>query len=325
MTKPLNLKFSLIIATVAFLASCMLSVGGVDGFLVAYAQTVESKDDRLPTHSVASDEVRFAAVGDTGSGGSQQYAVAQQMEATQKLTGFDLTLFLGDNIYPSGDPSGIEKKFLKPYRSLIQNGVEMRGCIGNHDAESDSGVLLQQMIFRMGTKTYYSFERNKKLVEFFCLDSNLLLRPAGDRQREEQLNWFDSSLARSEASWKVIFLHHPLYSSAKKHGWNSSDENEMQQVRESIEPMLRKHRVDFVLSGHDHVYERPIPQFGIHYFTSGSGGKLRQGDLIKTSPFYAFGNDRENSFMLFSITPQATKFWAVGKTGAILDSGEIKK
>lgn len=325
MNKQPNLKFLILGAAVILTALFVLGAPGFDGFLNGSAQTVITNDKEISAGAAAVDEIRLAAVGDTGSGSSQQLAVARQMVAAQRRTGFDLMLFLGDNIYPSGAPGGIEKKFLKPYRELLQNGVEMRGVIGNHDAQNESGVLLQQLIFRMGAKTYYSFGRKNNLIEFFALDSNLLLSGANSQEREAQLIWFENSLARSKALWKVVFLHHPLYSSAKKHGFGSPDEKEMLRVREAVEPILKKYSVDFVLSGHDHVYERPLPQGGIQYFTSGAGGKLRRGDLIKTSPFFAFGNDEENSFMLFSITPQAARFWSVGSTGAILDSGEIKK
>lgn len=325
MTKEPNIKFFLSVPAITFIAFFVFSAPGINGFLIGSAQTVEAIEKEIPAGTVAIDEIRFTAVGDTGTGGSQQLAVAQQMLAVQQRTGFDLTLFLGDNIYPSGAPGEIETKFLKPYSGLLERGVEMRGCIGNHDALNDSGILLQQLIFRMGAKTYYSFERKNKLIEFFALDSNLLLSSAPNQERDAQLAWLENSLAKSNAVWKLVFLHHPLYSSAKKHGIGSPDEKEMLHVRESVEPILRKYRVDLVLSGHDHVYERPAPQGRIQYFTSGTGGKLRRGDLIKTSPFYGVGNDEENSFMLFSITPRAAQFWSIGSTGTVLDRGEIKK
>lgn len=281
------------------------------------------KNSDLPAGEIAQEEVRFAAVGDTGTGGDEQYAVAEQMLKIQEKSRFDLLLFLGDNIYESGSPDDIEKKFLKPYQGLIQNNVEMRACLGNHDVRNQYGILLQKMIFGMGAKTYYSFNRKNDLIEFFALDSTILANKESELERNIQINWFEKKLENSKAIWKVVFLHHPLYSSAKRHGLDSSDEDQMVNLRELIEPLLKKYKVNFVLNGHDHVYEHPQPQTGIHYFTSGTGGKLRRGNLDKTSPFFGYGNDEVNSFILFSVKPETAEFWTIDSQGNILENGKI--
>lgn len=316
MSKKLKIWFLTVAAWIIF-AAFLASSGA--------AQTVTINNLEIPNGAIAKGEARFTAVGDSGTGGSEQRAVAEQMLAVQRRSGFDLTLFLGDNIYENGSPHDIEKKFLKPYRGLIENAVEMRGVIGNHDARSETGVLLQQLIFGMGAKTYYSFVKEDNLIEFFALDSTVLVNESNSPARNAQLRWFENRLAESKALWKIVFLHHPLYSSAKKHGNESSDGKEVLRLRQSIEPILIKYSVDVVVNGHDHVYERPQMQAGIQYFTSGAGGKLRRGDLIKTSSFFQFGNDEENSFMLFSVTRRAAQFWSIGSTGAILERGELTK
>lgn len=269
------------------------------------------------------DEVRFAAVGDTGTGGSNQKKVANRLETVRNRTGFTTLLFLGDNIYPSGSPSDIEDKFLKPYSDLFLAGVNFRGVIGNHDARSRHGVLLQQMLFGMGRYTFYSFTEGDGTVEFFALDSPMLVsgRPPEDATR--QVEWLTRKLGESGARWKIVLLHHPIYSSAAKHGTGSDDEHEMDGLRELLEPLFTEHGVDAVLSGHDHVYERTKPQKGVHYFVTGAGAKLRKGDLDPASPLTAAGNDRVRSFVVFAATPSELRFRAVGVDGEILDSGSI--
>lgn len=315
-SKQLNARFLKFVA--AIICAAFFASSGA-------AQTVTINNSEIPGGAFAADEIRFAAVGDTGTGGSRQRAVAEQMLDVQRRSQFDLTLFLGDNLYENGAPGGIEKKFLKPYRGLVENAVELRGVIGNHDARNENGVLLQQLIFRMGAKTYYSFVKNDNLIEFFALDSTVLVDEKNNPAREAQMQWFENRLAKSKAVWKIVFLHHPLYSSAKRHGSFSSGENDTSRLRRLLEPLLIKNRVDMVLNGHDHVYERPQMQSGVQYFTSGAGGKLRRGDLIETNPFFEFGNDRENSFMLFSVSAKSARFWSIGSRGAVLDSGEILK
>lgn len=279
----------------------------------------------LPSGDIPSDEVRFAVVGDTGTGGTRQNAIAQQMLKLQSQSNFDLVLFMGDNIYPSGSPKDFEKKFLKPYQEFIEKGIELRACIGNHDARNQYGILLQKMVFGMGAKTYYSFSRKDDLIEFFALDSTILVKDNKIAERDEQIKWFENSLAKSRAKWKVVFLHHPLYSSAKRHGLGSDDEDKMMNMKDLIEPLMQKYGVNLVVNGHDHVYERTKPQGRIHYFTSGAGGRLRKNNLDKDSPFFAFGNDEVNSFMLFSANPDLVQFWTVDIEGNVIDNGKILK
>ncbi|HET7112647.1 MAG TPA: hypothetical protein VFI57_03340, partial [Pyrinomonadaceae bacterium] len=78
-----------------------------------------------------------------------------------------------------------------------------------------------------------------------------------------------------------------------------------------------------VFAGHEHFYERIKPQNGIYYFISGSGGKLRKGDVKKSSPLTAKSFDDDMSFMLIEIDDKALHFQVVSRTGETVDSGVI--
>lgn len=295
-------------------------------FLLSNAWNIQGQivdDNILPNSQLEKNEVRFAVIGDAGTGGKNQAKVAQQLLEVQRKTNFNLLLFLGDNVYENGSPKDFEKKLVKPYSPLFLRGVEFRGAIGNHDARSKNGVIMQQMIFNMGIKTYYSFNKGNNLIDYFAINSTDLAKGRKPQETKEQLEWFENKLAKSEATWKIVFMHHPIYSSAGRHGLDGPDEDEMLRVRELLEPLYIKYGVNISLNGHDHVYERTKPQKGIIYFTSGAGAKLRKGDLKTNSPFYAYGNDKVRSFMLFSVKSDSIRFWAIGIEGDILDSGII--
>lgn len=277
----------------------------------------------LPSQEPEGDEFRFAAIGDSGTGGREQYKLAERLLKVQARTKFNLLLFLGDNIYESGSPKGVENKFIKPYAPLFFRGVEFRGVIGNHDALNENGVVLQQLIFGMGVKTFYSFSKEDDLVEFFALDSTLLTSDKDHALSQVQLGWLESALSGSKSRWRISFMHHPMYSSAKKHGVGSSRQDEMNRLRGMLEPLFVRYDVALSISGHDHVYERTKPQQGVQYFTSGVGAKLRKGDLGKTSPFYDYGNDQVRSFLLFSVAPESIRFWCIDVNGNVLDSGLV--
>jgi 3',5'-cyclic AMP phosphodiesterase CpdA len=114
--------------------------------------------------------------------------------------------------------------------------------------------------FHMNGQRYYSFAppedpltRLTTRVEFFGLDSTNM-DPA-------QLAWLDERLAVSNAEWKVVFLHHPLYTSGRYR-------NASRAHRWAIEPILTRHGVHIVLSGHEHIYQRTTLQQGVLYFVT---------------------------------------------------------
>ena len=135
----------------------------------------------------------------------------------------------------------------------------------------------------MNGQRYYTFVRGP--VRFFVLDSSYF--------DPEQLEWTRRELARADEPWKIAYLHHPLYSSGAKHG---SEED----LRAMLEPLFLEHGVTAVFAGHEHFYERLVPQKGIHYFTSGGAAKLRRGN-IRNRGMTARGFDTDRSFMLVEI------------------------
>jgi len=81
--------------------------------------------------------------------------------------------------------------------------------------------------------------------------------------------------------------------------------------------------VNVVFAGHEHFYERIKPQQGIYYFISGSGGKLRKGDVKGGSPLTAKAYDRDMSFMLIEIEDNQMHFQVISRTNETVDFGVI--
>jgi hypothetical protein len=159
--------------------------------------------------------------------------------------------------------------------------------------------------FNMNGKQYYSFRKGN--AEFFALDSNYM--------NPEQVAWLDRQLAASDATWKICFFHHPLYSDGKTHG-PSLD------LRKQLEPIFLAHGVNLVLSGHEHFYERLKPQKGINYIVLGNSGQLRPHD-IRPSPDTAKAFDTDRSFLLVEIAGNQLYFQAVSRTGETVDCGVL--
>ena len=249
------------------------------------------------------DSLKFAAIGDNGTGDRPQYEIAQQMTNVHATFPFDLVIMLGDNMYGRQRPADFVNKFEQPYAPLLAAGVKFQASLGNHDRPDNVGYAL----YNMNGQRYYSYARQN--VRFFALDSTLM--------SPKQIEWIEASLRDAREDWKICYFHHPLYSNASRHG--SSVE-----LRVLLEPIFIKYGVDVVFQGHDHVYERLKPQQGIHYFVSGSAGQLRRGNMRPTAETAAFF-DQDQSFMLVEIAGDDLFFNTISRTGKTVDSGVIHR
>jgi predicted phosphodiesterase len=252
---------------------------------------------------VRADSVKFAVIGDSGTGGSAQYQIGERLVAARSRFPFDFVIMLGDNMYGSERPQDFEKKFTRPYKPLIDAKVEFYAALGNHDDPNQRYFKP----FNMNGERHYTYKKGP--VRFFVLDSNYLDKP--------QLAWFERELAASNEKWKIAYFHHPLYSSGARHGSEVD-------LRILLEPLFLKYGVNIVFAGHEHFYERIRPQKGVQYFTSGAAGKLRRGN-IRTGELTAAGFDTDYSFMLVEIADEECFFETISRPGRIVDSGSFKR
>jgi hypothetical protein len=247
--------------------------------------------------------VKFAAIGDNGTGERAQYEIAEQMERLHATFPFDLVIMLGDNMYGGQTPADFLKKFEQPYKPLLTAGVRFQAALGNHDRPSN----VSYGFYNMEGQRYYTFARSN--VRFFVLDTTLM--------DQKQIGWIDAALGNAKEEWKICYFHHPLYSNASRHG-SSVD------LRVLLEPIFVKHGVNVVFAGHDHVYERVAPQKGIYYFVSGAAGQLRRGNMRPSEQTAAYF-DQDQSFMLVEVAGAEMFFQSVSRTGRIVDSGVIQR
>jgi 3',5'-cyclic AMP phosphodiesterase CpdA len=251
---------------------------------------------------IADKSVRFAVIGDSGTGDADQYAIAERLVEARAVFPFDFVIMLGDNLYGSERPQDYARKFERPYKLLLDAGVKFYASLGNHDDPNQQ----YYKPFNMNGRRYYSFTQGP--VRFFVLDSNYLDR--------EQLAWIEKELGAASESWKIAYFHHPLYSSGAKHG---SEED----LRALLEPLFVEFGVGAVFAGHEHFYERLKPQKGIYYFISGAAAKLRRGDVRKASGLTERALDTDRSFMLVEITAETLSFQAIARSGKSVDRGRL--
>ncbi len=252
----------------------------------------------------ASDSLKFAIIGDSGTGTPSQYRVAERLATSRTSFPYEFVLMMGDNLYGSEDPSAYEKKFERPYKPLLDAGVKFYASLGNHDEPNQRFYKG----FNMNGERYYTF-KPKDNVRIFALDSNYM--------DKTQLDWLEKQLTSSGSEWKIVFFHHPIYSSGGRHG---SDE----ELRVQLEPLFVKYGVDAVFQGHEHFYERIKPQKGVYYFISGGAAKLRGGN-VQRSDLTAKAFDTGYHFMLIEIDKDTLNFQAISDHGKVIDSGALPR
>jgi hypothetical protein len=249
--------------------------------------------------------VRFAVIGDNGTGGQPEFEVAGQMERFREVTKYDFVVMDGDNIYGGHKASDFQQKFERPYKPLLDAGVKFYASLGNHD---DPDVEINYKLYNMGGKRYYNFKKGD--VEFFALDSNYM--------DPQQLSWIDSQLKNSSAKWKICFFHHPMFTAAMFHGPDVD-------LRQQLMPLFTQDGVNLVLSGHEHVYERLKPQSGVYFFVLGNSGELRYHNIRPNNDVDQVGFDTDRDFMVVEISGDQLYFQTISRTGATIDSGELDR
>lgn len=207
------------------------------------------------TAAASGGTVRFAAMGDIGSGGPTGQAVADALTAKCSVDGCDFVLLLGDNFHPNGvtradDPQWIER-FERPYAGIA---APFFAVLGNHDYGGlGSGYELEK-----GRAQIEYGERNARWIMpapcydfatepavFVALDTNLVIWDY-DHAFNRQAELLDSALGKP-AAWHIVFGHHPLFASEGLGSPLARAAN--------FDSLGRSHlcgRADLYLCGHDH-------------------------------------------------------------------------
>ncbi len=266
-----------------------------DGLLSAKTgfRTAPSADSNRP--------IRFMAFGDSGGGNADQLALLAQMYTVP----FELMVHTGDIAYDDGTIAEFERTVFAVYSELLRN-IPFFPSAGNHEYRTMQGAPFRE-VFALpggGGEKWYSYDWGR--IHFIALDTEADLAT--------QAAWMDADLAATTRPWKIVYFHKPPYSSGS-HGSDSS-------VRRHFAPVFEKHHVQLVLSGHDHNYERMIPQNGVTYVVTGGGGIGTRG--VDTSSFTAFSEDVIH-FVYVEVNVDDLVLHAIDATGVEFDSVVVPK
>jgi 3',5'-cyclic AMP phosphodiesterase CpdA len=268
---------------------------------------IELASGSFRTAAASNQRFSFAVIGDSGTGSTQQYQVADRIVALDP----QLVLHTGDVIYPSGQASGFDPYFFQPYRAVLKR-APIFPSLGNHDDVTLSGQPYLDAFYLphdnpAHSEKYYSFDWGN--AHFTALDYN-------EGPSAEQLAWLQSDLAATNKEWKFVFYHQAIYSSGP-HGYEPG----IVAKRAVLAPIFAANHVDVVFNGHDHDYERTVPITGVTYIVSGGGG----ASLYAVKP-QSFTAHAESAWHTVYVTVDGCTLTlqAIKPDGAVFDSTTLR-
>lgn len=259
----------------------------------SYYQTQQIQGLTVPAESL-----NFLVLGDWGRNGHyQQISVAEMMDVAMWQLDADFIVTTGDNFYSNGVAS-VDDPYWKTSFEDIYHGPHLfenwYPTLGNHDyrgnwqAQIDYSDVSRRWVF---PSSYYAkrFELDSGEAVLLLFIDTSPLNPGykneakyAETQKQDsakQLAWIEAQLTTSNAKWKIVIGHHPLYSSGKRYG-------EIAEIRGVLEPIFEKHKIDAYFAGHEHDLQHNQPQgTTVQHFVSGAGSELRK---VAQRPFTRF-------------------------------------
>jgi len=255
----------------------------------------------IPSDGAPTEELRFAVMGDTGVGNTDQKKVGDAIAAKCAKEGCDFVQLLGDNFYDTGVSSTTDPqwttKFLTPYGAV---SLPFYAVLGNHDyGASGSGAdwaRAQNEVDYTKVSTKWKmperhYQRTEKGVFMVGLDTNAIMFESmwGSRvsaQRTAVNGWVGAATTK----WKLAFGHHP-YLSNGPHG-NAGNYEGLSWVPitngKTVKDFLDNSicgKVDVYLSGHDHSRQwQKNTCKGTELIVTGAGAKTTE--LKGSNPVY---------------------------------------
>ncbi len=261
----------------------------------------------------------FAIIGDT----------QKNKPVIEKLQNFTLTLrpslqiHTGDVVDKGPDRAEWTDELLAASYPLLSR-VCLYPSIGNHE-ENHSNYY--RYFALPDPQCWYTFTFGN--TQFFSIDTNKPVDPGSD-----QYKWLESELAKSTATWKITYHHHPVYSSDENdYGDTYKGPSVLGDLRiRPLADLYEKYKVDINFNGHIHSYERSWPIFqgkidqarGVRYITTGGGG----GGLESAGPHRTWFAQRvyRGHHVCFAMVHDKTLIFQVfDLEGRLIDQMDITK
>jgi 3',5'-cyclic AMP phosphodiesterase CpdA len=265
------------------------------------------------------EDFTFLISSDLGRNGYyDQKAVAEMMGEVAKIADPEFIAVLGDVHHFQGVRSVQDPLWLTNFEWIYKHPelmIAWHPVMGNHEYEGSTQAVLDYSSvsrrWEMPDRYYAVTESVSESVDVLMLfiDTPPLIDKyrydseehpdAGRQSMDRQLKWIDTTLGASDAKWKVVMGHHPVYAGTTK------DECERRDLQERLQPLLDRHEVDIAVSGHIHNFQHiRVPDSGVDYFVNTSASETRdvvhlEGALFASpDPGFTLCTVKENELII---------------------------
>ena len=254
------------------------------GFLLLLIISYSFVQAQAPLQKVVVDKTAYSfyIVSDAGRNGYyKQKIVAETLGKLAETIHPKFILANGDTFHYNGVRSTSDPLWMTNFESIYSHPellVDWYPVYGNHEYRGNTQALIDytQISRRWNMPAHY-YTVVKKIdkensLRIVCIDTPPFLKEyqnaldqfpdIAKQDTRKQLVWIDSVLTVSKEKWVVVMGHHPIYSEDAHHG-------STQELIAQLDPILRKHHVDFYFAGHIHSAQH-IQKEGMDYIVSAS-------------------------------------------------------
>ena len=275
-----------------------------------YSYDVQFNGQRTPARQFRvlnpdASRARFVAYGDSRSFPAIHTAVANRFSKHKP----DFILHTGDLVARGKDYGLWSREFFRPLANVIDR-VPLFSVIGNHE---EDGTNYLAYFHLPGKELWYSFDVGPVYV--LALDYHF------QGADTEQFRFAETDLINSSAPWKIVFLHYPVFNiGGHASGWGHTN----------YLPLFYAAKVDLVLAGHSHLYERFRPvtnpddpeRWPLTFITTGGGAASLHPSFDHPA---LLARKTTNHYILFEATATTLKGRTMTDRGREIDRFVLKK
>lgn len=281
----------------------------------------------------------FIVLSDSGDRDSTRREAAKAMAAcmNEAITrcNIDFIAHTGDQIHDKGAKSSKDPewqfKFLDIFTGDKLQSVQWHGVPGNHEYRGNPDAVAQfseEHEWWVSPSRYYSYTETlgngEKLLMVYMDTTPFIDKYVASMRgvlydwdyRARELAWADSLLQNSDARWKIVLGHHPVFAMTDKTIGEKTD------MQHALLPIMEKSDVDLYINGHIHDFQHLKTMWSdIHFVTNASGIRTRKPEAVSGTLFCSPGP----GFTLCSVSHSKIRFYFVDQNGEVIYSYTIKK
>ena len=275
------------------------------------------------------DSHSFLLVSDLGRNGYyKQKPIAELMGNLASKVDIECVVAAGDTHHFNGVASIDDPLWMTNYELIYAHPelmIDWFAINGNHEYRGNTQAVLDYgkksrrwvMPARYYSQTFEAGEQEEALLLF--IDTTPLkdkyrkkgdkYPDAGQQDKEAQLRWIEQTLSQSQARWKIVIGHHPLYA------YTDKEDSERSDMRQALEALLERYGVDCYCCGHIHSFQHIKPEGAtVDYLVNSSGSLARPVKAIEGTQFCS----PDEGFTLVNVADNQLTFYLINDKGEII-------